>query len=755
MTEHVDPNNIVKLWFYRLIKLTAFAAIIVAFYVIYLDAWVQKKMSGPKWQAPVKVFARPLQLHPLLFLSPNELISELKLLSYRPVKNVREPGQYSASTTQVTFYNREFIYTKGTVLPKKVRISFSDQRVSKLEVFDQQWQESQQVLVEPLLLSRQSDNNNEHREIINLATVPEWMIDTLLTVEDKNFYHHHGVSFFAIARALIANLQAGRKVQGGSTITQQLAKNLLLNDSRKSYLRKIKEALVALVLDYRYSKDDILEAYFNEIYLGQNGNHGIHGFALASKFYFNKPLTEIEQHEFALLVAMVKGPSYYNPLRHQSRALERRDLVLQIMVSENVIDSSEYEYYIQQPMAVTKNKGHGRTLFPSYMQLVLRELKALELSSQDTEQGLLVFTGLDPVLQHNYETLFGQSIKKLEKVHELKDVNGAAITLNLDNASIAALIGDKVPNSYGFNRALDANRNIGSLIKPAVYLTALQHDKYHLASSISNQEIQMKNNRGKEWRPQNYDKTTSESIWLFDALVNSKNLPTIYLGMEVGIKNVVKTMKKLGVEQHVPTYPSLLLGAVSMTPLDVLKMYQPIASFGQKLQISSIVHITDPNGISVWQKSKQYEQVMNYETGYLLNHALHQVTRQGTAKRLGLYYPKVNYAGKTGTTDDLRDSWFTGFDQNKLTTVWIGKDDNTPVELTGSQGALGVFLDLQAAKSSESLKAPKPSNVEFRVLESTTGKVLEKECGEHIVLPIKLRQIKEVKECPGFFDFLK
>ncbi|NVK24548.1 MAG: transglycosylase domain-containing protein, partial [Gammaproteobacteria bacterium] len=474
MSNQVDPNQVLKTWFYRSVKLMVFVAIITTFYLIYLDAWVQQKMSGPKWQTPIKVYARPLQLYPHLYLNPQELISELKLLNYRKSTSVREPGQYKQNDEMVTFYRREFVYVDGAVLPQKVRVSFENNRVTDVETYSQnQWNQEAISMLEPLLISRESDDNNEHREIINLATVPEWMIDTLITVEDKNFYHHNGISPFAIARALLANIRAGRKVQGGSTLTQQLAKNLLLNDSRKSYIRKIKEAFIALILDYRFSKDAILEAYFNEIYLGQNGNNGVHGFALASKFYFDKPLAELERHEFALLVAMVKGPSYYNPLRQQKRALARRDLVLQLMVSDNVIDNKEYEYFIQQPMQVVNKVGQGKSRFPSYMQLVMRELKALQLPEQHEANGLLVFTGLDPVLQKNYEKLFNRSIKQLEKQHKLQDINGAVISLSLDNASISALVGDKHANSFGFNRALDANRNIGSLIKPAVYLTAL------------------------------------------------------------------------------------------------------------------------------------------------------------------------------------------------------------------------------------------------------------------------------------------
>lgn len=753
MTTQVDPNNVLKVWLYRFIKLSVFVVILLSFYVIYLDAWVQKKMNGPKWETPVKIYSRPLQIYPQQFLPRSELVQELKLLSYRKVTNVVEPGQYKASHSEVEFYRREYVHSQGPVLPQKIKVSFDEHRVKQVQVFYQgQWNVEPITTVDPLLISRNS-GSTEDRDIINLATIPEWMIDTLIVVEDKNFYHHHGVSVFAIARAFWANFRAGRKVQGGSTLTQQLAKNLLLNDSRKSYVRKFKEAITALILDYRFSKDDILEAYFNEIYLGQNGRKGVHGFSLASQFYFNKPLVELGKHEFALLVAIVKGPSFYNPHRYKQRALSRRDLVLQLMVSGNVIDAKEYEDSINQDMVVKKSISKGRTLFPAYMQLVERELQQLQLTEQEQAQGLLVFTGLDPVLQTSYDKSFGKSINKLEHKYKLKDINGAVVSLNLDDATISALIGDKTPNSFGFNRALDSNRNIGSLIKPAVYLTALQQPNYNLATPLSNQAVKMKSNKGKEWHPQNYDKSHSESIWLYDALVNSKNLPTVHLGMELGLSNVMKTLSKLGVTQNIPKYPSMLLGAVPMSPLNVLKIYQPVANFGQKVDVSAISVITDPEGINIWQKNTQTKQVADYETAYVLNYALNQVTREGTAKRLGMYYPKVQYAGKTGTTDDLRDSWFTGFDQNTLTTIWIGKDDNSPVELTGSQGALTAFIDLQVARKADSIRVPKPNSVELRAFDLKTGKVFPKECGEHKVMPIKTSKINEQVACPSIFDF--
>lgn len=754
-SKNSDPNQVIKVWFFRSIKALSFFAIVLGFYLIYLDAWVQERMSGPKWDAPVKVYSRPLTLYPRKFLPKYEVIAELQLMGYEKHQKITKPGQFAVNGSSLEIYRKAFTFIKGEEKAGRFKVDFDAYHVQNVErYFDGQWQVTDMLTLDPMLISRQVNAANEDREIINLADVPEWMIDTLLVVEDRNFYHHHGVSPLAIARALWVNLNAGRKVQGGSTLTQQLAKNLLLNDNRKSYIRKAKEALVALILDYRFSKDSILEAYFNEIYLGQDGSRAIHGFALASKFYFNKSLPQLELEEFALLTAMVKGPSYYSPTRQTERARERRDLVLQLMVSENVIDRDEYQQAVDLPLIVDMQETKGRSQFASYMQLVERELKQLQLGA-DAERGLLVFTGLDPLLQNNYQKLFPKSIKGLEHKYKLKDVNGAAVSVDLDNGAVTALVGDRNTKMAGFNRALDANRNIGSLIKPAIYLTALNQSDYYWGSKVANTPVAMKNNRGNTWNPENFDKSESESVLLFDALTKSLNLPTVHLGMELGLNRVINTMRQLGAEHKIDKYPSLLLGATAMSPLDVAKMYQPIASFGQKSQISALTHITDPNGLLLWQKSRETEEVAPYWASYELVFGLNQVTRVGTAKRLGMYYPKMQYGGKTGTTDDLRDSWFAGFDQNRLSIVWIGKDDNSPVELTGSQGALTTFIDLQPARKAQSIYHPQPAETENRYIDRVTGEVLEDDCGEFLAVPIQSAKIKQVKDCPSLLDWFK
>ena len=754
MSQQVDPNQILKQNAYRVLKVLIFLCVLLSFYLLYLDAWVQKRMSGPKWDTPVQVFARPLAVYPYRFLPKQELIDELKLLEYRSVKTINSPGQYVVNQSYVELYRRSFVSFDGLLVPERLRIGFKDNRVAAVDRFvDGQWQGTQMAYLDPLLISRQATESKEDREILDLSTIPEWMVDALLVVEDKNFYHHHGVAPLAIARALIANIAAGRKVQGGSTITQQLAKNLLLNDNRKAYTRKIKEAFIALILDYRYSKDSILEAYFNEIYLGQNGSRGVHGFALASKFYFNTRLAELEPEQFALLVAIVKGPSYYNPIRHPERAIERRDLVLQLMVSENVISARQYQVAVDQPLGLKVNKTKYRARFPSYLQQVERELAKIDVIAP-TNSGLMVFTGLDPLLQSRYEQRFKQSVKQLEKAYKQKQLNGAVVSVSLENGTILAMIGDVNASTGGFNRALDTQRNIGSLVKPAVYLTALDSSDYHLGSVLKDTAISMKSNKGQQWQPENYDKKQRGEVLLFEALSQSLNLPTVHLGMDVGLTSVINTLRKLGVEQQLQKYPSLLLGAVPMSPLKVAEVYQPIANYGQKLTVQAITHITDNNGIKLHTSDTSGQVIFDYETSYELAHALTQVTKVGTAKRLASEHKGIVFGGKTGTTDDLRDSWFVGFDQNKVTSVWLGRDDNTPINLTGSQGALFAFSQLQKARLPESISKPKPNNVEIRYVEKQTGQILSDDCGEHIALPITQYKITQVKDCPSLFDWL-
>jgi penicillin-binding protein 1B len=754
MSHEVDPNAVLKLWVYRAIKVVIFLSVCLAFYLLYLDAWVQKRMSGPKWDTPVQIYSRPLALYQHKFLPKQEVIAELKLLGYQETENVSQPGQFQAKTAYLEIYRRLSFSVAGELPAQRIRVGFDGHRVAATQAFvDDQWQAMPMVQLDPMLISRQATESKEDREILDLSTIPEWMIDTLLVVEDRNFYHHHGVVPLAILRALVANISAGRKVQGGSTITQQLAKNLLLNDNRKTYVRKAKEALIALILDYRFSKDAILEAYFNEIYMGQNGSRSIHGFALASKFYYNKSLAQLSPEQFALLVGIIKGPSYYHPVRNAERALERRDLVLQLMVSNNILDSADYAQYVSRPLNLQVNKIRSRAKHPAYLQQVERELRQLDIDVPPNSS-LKVFTGLDPLLQSRYERLFSKGVGQLEKSYKQTEINGAVVSLSLEDGSISALIGDKQTDLAGFNRALDTQRNIGSLIKPAVYLTALEKPDYHLGSVLDDQPINMKSNNGNTWSPQNYDKKLRGQVLLHDALSQSMNLPTVHLGMEVGLTPVINTLRKMGVDQQINKYPSVLLGAVSMSPLKVAELYFPIANYGQARKAQAIVFVTDSDGILLHDNRSDGKLLFDYATSYELAFALNKVTQIGTARRLKSLYPDIQFGGKTGTTDDLRDSWFVGFDQNKVTSVWVGKDDNSPVNLTGSQGALYIFGELQKARLPESVSKPQPNDIELRYVEKSTGEILSGECGDNIALPIRHDKIVNVKDCPSLFDWL-
>jgi len=358
------------------------------------------------------------------------------------------------------------------------------------------------------LLDRIVPSNKEDRILVSLEQVPEKLLDTLLLVEDRNFYFHAGIAPLGILRALAANISAGRTVQGGSTLTQQLVKNMFLTRSR-TITRKINEAFMALIIEQRYSKDQLLEAYINEVYLGQNGAKGVYGFGLASEFYFGKSLAQLSNAQMALLIAQIKGPSYYDPWRHSTRARNRRDLVLRLMFEQHFINRTEFEQALESNLAIRAQRRMTQKAYPAYMQLVKQELKQ-HLKNLVAEfkvpSGLRVFTGFDVRSQHLLEQTVQQQLPLLEKKHQVSRLEAAMLVTNIANGEIQALVGGREVNYAGFNRALKAQRPIGSLVKPAVYLAALErYQDYNLATPLQDKPIKINNDSNHLWQPKNYD----------------------------------------------------------------------------------------------------------------------------------------------------------------------------------------------------------------------------------------------------------
>jgi len=351
-------------------RLFAILALLMAGYVTWLDFQVRHQFTGKRWSLPARVYARPLELYAGLELSAEQFLSELKALHYRPVSNPTSSGQFSRNGNEFQLLSRPFDFWDGQESSRNLRLSFSGTRLAKLS----EGNNSQPVSLarlDPVLVGSFYPAHNEDRVLLQLDEVPVSLTDALISIEDRGFYSHHGVAPLAIVRALVANIRAGGVVQGGSTLTQQLVKNFFLS-SERSLVRKVNEAIMALLLEWHYSKDEILEAYLNEVYLGQDGNRAIHGFGLASYFYFERPLTELSVDQYALLVGLVKGPSYYNPRRHPERALARRERVLDVMSQLSLISTEEAATAKSRKLGVSPFNRKAINTFPAFLELVRR-----------------------------------------------------------------------------------------------------------------------------------------------------------------------------------------------------------------------------------------------------------------------------------------------------------------------------------------------------------------------------------------------
>lgn len=702
-------------------KLSLALLVALTAYLIYLDSQLKKQFEkGIHWDVPAKVYARPLELYQGLAVREKDLVEELKFLGYRATRKPERPGDYARVDGELWIYKRGFQFSDANEGASLMRIGFDGYGISRLTG-------PKDVAVslarlEPLLIGRFYPAHNEDRVLVKLADVPTGLVDALLAIEDRDFYEHHGISLKGITRAFYANVVAGGLTQGGSTLTQQLVKNYLLS-SERTLSRKFTEVWMAILLETHYTKDEILQAYMNEIYLGQEGDRSINGFGLASQFYFDKPLEQLDLPEVALLAGIVQGPSYYDPRRQPKRALERRNLVLQALFQEGKLSEPELNDALSSPLSVVAKPSLSLSKIPAFMDVIRRQLKEEYPPEVLSGEGLRLFTTLDPRIQRYAELAVSTKLKQIEQNRKLKEgeLEAAAIVTSTTGGEILALVGGRNTNLAGFNRAVDIRRPIGSLVKPAVYLTALeQPNRYSLSTIIEDRPFSIKSG-GKDWAPQNYDKVPRGSIALRKALANSLNLATAQLGLDLGIPKVVDTLKRLGVTAKVPEYPSLFLGAFDLSPLEVSRMYLTLASGGFTTPIQAIRTVTSADGKPLKRFPLEVEQRFEPGPVFLVNTALQEVVSAGTGTSLHKRMPYLNTAGKTGTTNDYRDAWFAGFTGDLLGVVWIGRDDNKSTGLTGATGALPIWIDMMAEIHPQPLNLVAPPDVSYIKVDAKTG----------------------------------
>jgi penicillin-binding protein 1B len=709
-------------WLRRLIIVsTCLALLAFAVWLGYLDYTVRRQFEGQRWELPSHVYARPLEIYAGAALNGPRLLKALEELQYRPDASLSTPATYTRKGEDFLVRSRPFRFWDKNEPSRRMKITLSGGAVTGL--YDLNSGNALAIArLDPIHIGSFYPSRKEDRILIKLSDAPPLLVKGLLAMEDRDFYEHYGVSPKAIARAMWANLRALSFVQGGSTVTQQLVKNFYL-DSRRTLMRKISEAFMALIVDAHYPKDEILEAYLNEIYLGQDGARAIHGFGLASEFYFSRSLSDLKLQHMAMLVALVRGPGYYDPRHNPERALEHRNLVLDTMATTGVVNQAEAEAAKKQPLDVVKASHHAVARYPAFLDLVRRHLREEYKDEDLASTGLRIFTTLEPDAQQQLEAAIAETVPKLERQHRLENLETAAIITQRANGEVVALAGGRDPAEAGFNRALDAVRPIGSLIKPIVYLTALtQPRRYTTTTPLSDTAIHLKNIGGGAWAPKNYDNKEHGVVPLHVALAESYNLATVRLGLEVGVPQVVKTLRQLGVNRPVDPFPSFLLGAGEMTVMDVAQMYQTLAAEGFVMPLRSILGVLSGEGAPLQRYALTVHQGVDSGPVHILDTLLQEVVSAGTAESLNNVLPHYfNAAGKTGSTNDLRDSWFAGFTGDYAGVVWVGRDDNQPSKLSGARGALPIWANVFKRISREPLDLLPPDGVELVWIDPSNG----------------------------------
>ena len=708
--------------------------------VVYLDVRITSTFTDKMWELPAKVYARPLELFAGAALSADDLAWELEVLGYRKQAAARRPGEVSRAGNRFDLYTRGFSFPGEREPPRLVRLEVQGDRVAVLR-------DAQGTIdlmrLDPVQIGGIYPHHGEDRILVRLEDVPESLRATLLAVEDQRFYDHWGFSLTGIARAALSNLRSGQVVAGGSTITQQLVKNYYLTPERK-----LTEVVMAVLLELHFSKEQILESYLNEVYLGQEGPRAIHGFALASLHYFDRPLQQLGLHQQALLVGMIKGPSLYNPLRNPERARSRRNVVLDVMVEQGLV--SREQANVAQGMPLDLNNRDGiRDSFPAFLDLVRRQLR-LEYRDEDlTTLGLSIFTSFDPLLQRQMERSSTAVLKQVDGTGKLET---ASVVTRFDSGEVAALVGGRQVRYAGFNRALDARRPAGSLLKPAVYLAALEQPRrYTLATPLADTPLRVPGPNGDVWEPRNFDRQAHGQVLLHRALANSYNLATARLGLDLGIDRVADMLRRLGVEGDIPEVPALTLGAGEYSPMDMAAMYQTIAAGGFRMPLRSIREIVDADGEPLRRYPLEYDRTVSLQAMHLLHYALREVLREGTGRGAYAYLDNsFQAAGKTGTTNEGRDSWFAGFSGDLLAVTWVGRDDNSATGLTGSTGALKIWSHFMANASQRSLGYRMPEDMQPQWIDSATGYVTGEGCPGARLMPFVIgSEPRQRSQCSG------
>ncbi|MBI2026340.1 MAG: PBP1A family penicillin-binding protein [Deltaproteobacteria bacterium] len=706
-------------------------------YYQHLNHTIVEKFEGKKWEVPSKIYSSSYLIAPGLNII-NPLFD--KRLLHRGYKRSYEKnlsrGQYFVSPDQkeVLIYLHDFISPSSIEEGKLFHISCKEGIVQKI-LQNETDQEVESIELEPILMALLYDKEAENRKLVKLEEVPPELLNAIISIEDERYFEHKGVDPHGILRAFITNIKRGKMAQGGSTLTQQLVKNFFLT-SQKTFRRKVTEAIMAFMIESRYSKDEILETYVNEVYFGNFKSVAIHGVGQASLTYFSKDLNNLSLGEVAVLAGMIQAPNRYSPVTHPKLSLQRRNTVLQKMFELGKISKSQF-------VAALRETIHARPSFldisrdaPYFVDLVRHEMLESYSAEKLIGEGYHVFTTLDLTLQRESQKLLQNHLDGLEKYYEHlqqnkeKKLQASLICLETHSGFIQTLIGGRAYAESQFNRIYQSKRQVGSLFKPFVFATALEENptQWTLSTKLSDSPLTLHYDK-QTWSPENYDKLYRGDIRIRDVLENSINVPTARLAWDIGINKIIKTTQALGIKTKLPQVPSLALGAVELSPLEITLAYATLANQGFRTDPVAIKTVIRADGKILQRRHGELQRALSTETSYLITSLLQGVISRGTAQ----YAHKIfdwPAAGKTGTTSDFMDAWFAGYTPQFVSTVWVGYDEETSVGLSGAAAALPLWAQfMKMAHNGLIIRDfQRPSTIVTATIDPETGYLATPQC---------------------------
>jgi penicillin-binding protein 1B len=743
-----------------LLIVTSSGLVFGSWYLKRLEETVTAKFEGQKWRFPSKIYSDTYLLYVGINLRSEDLLEKLRRLGYHEAQSPpKRRGEYRFQPSRglLEIYLREFSYPTEQFKGVPVRISLQGTIITKIENLAS-GEEMVSLELEPELITGLYDRVWEERRVVTLKEVPPLIVKAILAVEDERFYDHHGIDPVSVMRAVWVNVRSGGVVQGGSTLTQQLMKNFFLSDER-TFSRKVKEAIMALIAERKYSKDQILENYLNEIYLGQRGSQGIFGIWEASQFYFSKTLSELTVGEVALLAGLVRAPNRLSPYRSLDAATKRRNVVLGKLLDGQVITRKQYEAALRESL-LQRELIKVTNDAPYYVDYLRRELAENYSNDVLTAEGLRIFTSMDLQLQKIAERSLAEGLKKLEASYpslrrrgEEDNLEGAIVVLRPQTGEIKAMVGGRSYQKSQFNRVFQAKRQPGSIFKPFVYLAALISGgeggkKFTPATMVEDSPFKWTYD-GQDWEPGNYNDQYFGTVTFRRALERSLNSATARIAREVGIKRVSEIAHRLGVQSPLPAVPSLSLGAAEVTPLEVAYAFSTLANNGVRARPLAVKQVMAADSQVRENRDIRVDKVLTPQLAFIMNHLLRGVLDRGTAdvaRRWGFTRPA---AGKTGTTNDYKDAWFVGYTPDLLAVVWVGFDNKAKLGLSGAQAALPVWTEFmkRATAGTPVTDFVVPPGIKMVEIDPLSGQLATPNCS-YVLREAFLEGEEPMKTCP-------